>query len=280
MTALPAAGFFTKTDPRPTNAQAKQAQDDMLEAIREAMGGTADSELTIASGSVTATRFGHSIDTESDGAADDLTHIAQTNMPSGRVIAIRGQDAARVVTVKHAATGDGEIVLANGADLVLSSVYTLLVLQRRGAAWVEMWRWYGADMAAFRSFLGLADAAKLGTAQAFTKPQRNQAVATNATTTGEQTPDWANYADFDWTLTGDFSIANGTIAAATVGQRGRFRLIQDGTGGRALTALGTNFKRVGGTGIPTLPAAAAAVAYLDYEIVSTSLVRYAYSAQE
>lgn len=324
--------FPTKDGFFPSGAQStgpvRTGQRAFYDAVRQMPGARAIAELTIATGAVTATQGVHSIDTEADGATDDLTNILQTNLPEGSLLMIQSADNGRVPTVKHAAGGDGQILLANSADFALAHTSMRLLLRRGGTTWIEELRGYGNQSSAFRSFLGLAkfkvdattaptvnddasagygvgsawidvtndkaytcvdattgaaiwrDEAHANAAQAWLKPQRNQAKATNATATGEQTPDWANYADFDYTLTGDFSIANGTIAAGTVGQRGRFRLIQDGTGGRALTALGTNFKRVGGTGIPTLPTAAAAVAYLDYEIVSTALVRYAYSAQE
>lgn len=115
--------------------------------------------------------------------------------------------------------------------------------------------------------------ALLTLAQAWTKPQRPQAKHT-ANVSGSTTPDMANYCDFDWTATAAFTVANPTLTAAMVGQRGRFRLIQDATGGRVLTALGSYWKRIGGTGAPTLQTAANAIDRFDYEIVSTTRIEY------
>lgn len=117
------------------------------------------------------------------------------------------------------------------------------------------------------------NAASLSEAQAWTKPQRPQAKHT-ATLSGSQAPDMAAYCDFDWTLNGNLTINNPTLTAAMVGQRGRIRLIQDGTGGRTLSSLGSYFKRAGGTGAPSLPSAANAVQRWDYEIVSTARIEY------
>ncbi|NQV83928.1 MAG: tail fiber protein [Rhodospirillales bacterium] len=112
-------------------------------------------ELTIAAGSVTPTRGSHTIDTELDAAADDLTHLDQANLPDGSRLTIRVQDAARVVTVKDAAVGVGEILMVDSADFVLDALDKWLLIERRGAAWVEIARSYGVDLAGARGNLGL-----------------------------------------------------------------------------------------------------------------------------
>lgn len=134
MTSLVAAGYFNDEI---TNQQAKDAQDGMLAVIRELLGGSAASELTIASGAVTPTAAAHTVDTEADAASDDLTNIAQTNHPDGRFLAIKAADPARAVVVKHAAGGTGEILLADAVDLTLTGASQFLLLQRDGSAWRE-----------------------------------------------------------------------------------------------------------------------------------------------
>jgi len=51
MTSLVAAGYFTNVSR--TNAEAKSAQDDLVEVVRELLGGAAETTLTIATGSIT-----------------------------------------------------------------------------------------------------------------------------------------------------------------------------------------------------------------------------------
>lgn len=149
MTVLPAAGYLEDT--ARDIPQMKQGFEDVVAAIKELMGGAAETELTINSGSVTPTGAIHNIDTESDAGTDDLANIAITNHPEGRVIGIRPNNASRAVVVKHAAGGDGQVYLNAAAELTMSSTSIMLFLQRRGTAWYEVWRTaspvVGADIA-------------------------------------------------------------------------------------------------------------------------------------
>jgi hypothetical protein len=157
MTTLPVANRFS--DGTLTNAQAKAAQNDMLAAMREMLGGEAVTTLTIASGVVTPTRAVHLVDTESSSASDDLDRISNVNHPDGRVVIIGTVDAARDVTVRHGLATSGNnlrILLAGGVDLVLSDPSMRLVLQRRGTDWVELDRSYGSQSAAERTAIGAA----------------------------------------------------------------------------------------------------------------------------
>ncbi len=118
----------------------KDDLENMLAAAKELPGGSAESELTIASGSVTPTASTHSIDTEADASADDLTHIDQTNHPDGRIILIHSENASRVVTVKHDVAGNGKILLVDDLDLILDDPEDYLILQRVGTTWQELVR--------------------------------------------------------------------------------------------------------------------------------------------
>lgn len=75
----------------------------------------ASTELTIATGEITITQSVHTVDTESDAAADDLDTI---NMPSNvDLFALIAENASRTVTLKH---GTGNIVTPNGTDHALT----------------------------------------------------------------------------------------------------------------------------------------------------------------
>jgi len=100
----------------------------------------AESELTISSGNITPTAGIHSVDTESDASTDDLANILTTNLPDGSLLYIRANNTARTAVVKDAATGAGQIHLADSADLSLDDDLKWLLLQRRGADWYEVFR--------------------------------------------------------------------------------------------------------------------------------------------
>ena len=101
------------------------------------LGQDAESELTIATGSVTPTVSTHSIDTQADAATDDLDTIVTTNLEDGRLLLIRGENAARVVTVRNAQGGAGQINTRNNVNVALD-VERYMLLQRRGTDWYEV----------------------------------------------------------------------------------------------------------------------------------------------
>jgi hypothetical protein len=94
-------------------------------------------ELTIASGSVTADRSAHTIDTESDAATDDLSNIVGTSVYTGTILHLYAANSARQVVVKNEATGAGEIHTKDKADIVLSTEYPL-ILRYDGTDWYEI----------------------------------------------------------------------------------------------------------------------------------------------
>ena len=102
------------------------------------MGGQAETELTIASGSITPTHGLHSVDTESDAATDDLANITTTNLDDGSLLIVRANNSTRTVVVKHTAGGAGQIHLKSGLDLTLDDDTDNVILTRRGADWYEL----------------------------------------------------------------------------------------------------------------------------------------------
>lgn len=95
------------------------------------------SELTIASGVVTATKSQHAIDTEGDAASDDLDTI--NGGSDGDILIIRAANSSRTVVVKDA-TGNIQI----GGDKTLDNAQDRLTLiydaSIASGAWVEITR--------------------------------------------------------------------------------------------------------------------------------------------
>ncbi len=151
MATLPAATYIS--DDARTQGEVKVALEDMRSVIEQNPGGRAESELTIASGSVTATRAAHTIDTEADATSDDLANILQTNLPEGSAIFIRASEATRVVTLKHAAGGAGQLNLLGSVDLNLNSVAGHVLFIRVGTAWREVVRGVNPPSAYAASFV-------------------------------------------------------------------------------------------------------------------------------
>ena len=78
---------------------------------------TAEAELTIATGVITATQMRHKVDTEADAASDDLVTI--NGGTTVNMIVLRAEADARTVVVKH---GTGNIWLQGKADISLDDL--------------------------------------------------------------------------------------------------------------------------------------------------------------
>jgi len=74
----------------------------------------ASAELVINTGAVTQTQSLHSIDTQSDSAADDLDTV--TIATDKNVMFLKLENAARVVTIKH---GTGNFALPDDTDIIM-----------------------------------------------------------------------------------------------------------------------------------------------------------------
>lgn len=141
MSQLPAVNYLT--DNARTEGEFKAGLEAMLAATKQIPGaGTPDLALTIAAGSITPAGSGGVlvVETESLAASDDLANIIQANYPDGSLLLLRNTNAARVVVVKHAATGAGQIFLDRNADYVLDDTKKFLLIQRRGTDWYEVFR--------------------------------------------------------------------------------------------------------------------------------------------
>jgi hypothetical protein len=139
MTALFAANYISNASR--TNAQVKQALEDLRSFVAEQPGGGLEQALTIATGSVTPASGAARaliVDTEAAAASDDLANIIQTNAPEGSLMLLRNANSARTVVVKHNAGGAGQITLQGSADRSLVDAKTYLILMRVGTDWVEI----------------------------------------------------------------------------------------------------------------------------------------------
>lgn len=94
----------------------------------------AATELTIATGVVTATQSSHTIDTEGDAASDDLDTIS--GGAAGRFLILRAANDARTVVLKH---GTGNIITSSGSDISLDSDDKVVILYHDGTNWIVVW---------------------------------------------------------------------------------------------------------------------------------------------
>lgn len=141
MATIPAAGHIS--DALRTEGEVKADLEAIIASLRQVPGAAAvELAATISGGSITPAGSGGVIvvDTESAAAADDLANILPTNYPDNACVVLRNTNAARVVTLKHAATGSGQMFLDRSADLALADTQTWIMLQRRSNDWYEVWR--------------------------------------------------------------------------------------------------------------------------------------------
>jgi hypothetical protein len=138
MSDLPSSGYL-ENDAR-TEGEMKQALEDVRDVIEELVGGDAESELTISSGSITPTGSCHSVDTEGDAGSDYLDNILQTNTPDGRFLFLHPEDNARTVVVRDSQGGAGQILTADSADVSLDDTSKWILLKRTSTNWEEVGR--------------------------------------------------------------------------------------------------------------------------------------------
>ncbi len=91
----------------------------------------AATELTIAGGVITRTRFNHTVDTQGDAGTDDLDTI--NGGVSGMLLLLQAANDARTVVVKN---GTGNIHLP--ADFSLDSNEDTILLLYNGTAWYQI----------------------------------------------------------------------------------------------------------------------------------------------
>lgn len=126
-----------------TEGEIKSSLEALIAAAKQIPGAAqAEQALTISGGSITPPGGVGVlvVDTESAATTDDLANITPTNYPDGACLLLRNSNAARVVVLKHAATGTGQMFLSRNADYVLDDTKKFITLQRRGTDWHEIHR--------------------------------------------------------------------------------------------------------------------------------------------
>uniref|UniRef100_A0A6M3KN82 Putative tail protein n=1 Tax=viral metagenome TaxID=1070528 RepID=A0A6M3KN82_9ZZZZ len=91
------------------------------------------SELTIASGVITVTQTFHTVDTESDGASDDLDTI--NGGSTVQVVVLHPAHDDRTIVVKH---NTGNIWLQGAADVTLDDIRDSILLVWDGTKWCDI----------------------------------------------------------------------------------------------------------------------------------------------
>ncbi|MBL4699872.1 MAG: hypothetical protein JKX85_01310 [Phycisphaeraceae bacterium] len=138
MTLIPNAGLLGGN---PTEGQFKLLIEQLRNFTSEMIGGSEEVTLTIASGSITPVTALLAVDTEAGASSDDLDNLLQpATQHDGKVVTLHSVDAARIVTVRHARGGAGQMLLSDNRDFVLDNTSKRLVLQRNGLNWVEAGR--------------------------------------------------------------------------------------------------------------------------------------------
>lgn len=167
MSTLPALNAISSVSDQ---AEASQLFEDLVAAVKQIPGsGIAETTLTIASDAVTPPGGSggiFTIDTEAAAASDNLATIALTNFPDGSGLIIRPASSARLVVVKHAGGGSGQILLCTSGDFTLGDTTHWLCLKRTGTSWQEQWRmpslpWVAIDTKTDSYTLTAADRGKI-----------------------------------------------------------------------------------------------------------------------
>jgi hypothetical protein len=114
----------------------------------------ASSLLTIAAGSVTATKNWHTLDTESAAATDNLDTI--TAGVDGQVLILRITSAVRVVVVRHNIAG-ANIVTANALNFTLAQTSDLAICIYDGtlAKWIAFGMSSAVDLSGTNTWTGI-----------------------------------------------------------------------------------------------------------------------------
>jgi hypothetical protein len=247
MASLPAFDAFT--NPAQTNGPAKQAQDDMVAFISNLLGGATRSELTIATGSVTPGVNSHggsfTIDTEADAASDDLDNIVTTNVHDGELIIVSAQDAARVVTCRHAQGGDGQMSMVDASSFVLDSLSKWIMFRNDSGTMTEVMRFYGTDDAGFKTFRSITDVVSASdTVEGIVELATTAEIDTGTDTTRAITPD-ALAGSFAGTKSVVFNVV-APDATLTTGNDKVALVVPDALGGMDLVSVFASHVVAGG----------------------------------
>lgn len=105
-------------------------------------GASTPRQLTISGGSVLAVAPAHSIEVES-GTSDTLTNLGHRNFVDGNLLILNSKTIGHTIVMKNAAGGDGQLHLAYGVDVALTTPYQYVVVEYVAGEWYEVSRSFG-----------------------------------------------------------------------------------------------------------------------------------------
>lgn len=160
--AVPAAGAIGAD--AVTNAQQETNFENLAEAARRVpgVGATSIPATVISAGSISPELGFVVVDTEGATVSDNLDWIDPDAYLDGSVVIVVGASpGARVVTLRNAQGGTGQLILQDGSNFVLSNTFGWIALRLSGTTWIELTRNFGTNFTALQSFIGLGTAALL-----------------------------------------------------------------------------------------------------------------------
>lgn len=144
MATLPAASYMSNSSR--TQGEMKTALEDFLAGVKQMLGGSIISTVTIASDAITPTGGIHQVDTEGSASTDDLKNAAVSNIPDGRLLILSSVSATRTIRLWHSAGGSGQFLLNSGNHFQLGDPSHYIIFQRRNTAWQEIARFPSMDL--------------------------------------------------------------------------------------------------------------------------------------
>ncbi len=137
------------------NLDMKGLMEQLNDFLNEQIGSGDEQLLTLASDVATPPARGHGryqLETQGGASTDNCSQVVITNVGS-RIMCLRAYNAGHVVTLVHGSGVSGELLMADGANLVLNSTSILVWFYLIGTSWTEFYRTYGNDFPSMREFL-------------------------------------------------------------------------------------------------------------------------------
>lgn len=137
MTDIYADNFASNTSRN--KGEMKTVFETLQSVIQEMLGGGAEASTgtgTLAGDSITPVADSCVIPlTPQLGTSDDLSTIVTTNTRNGQIVAVRNNDVANTIRVRH---GVGNIYLIDGVDRYINNTDYYILFIRRGSTWREL----------------------------------------------------------------------------------------------------------------------------------------------
>lgn len=154
--SVPANGYTSNATR--TTLEVKNAIEAAFDVLRRMPGSsTALMPVTISAGGI-APDSGWLYVSPEGGTTDDLDTIDPTDYAIGSLIVLEAE-VGTTITVNHNAGGTGEILLSGTSTFEMAGASRIWLRLDSATQWQEVDRTYGTNVAAFRAYLGLGDAA-------------------------------------------------------------------------------------------------------------------------